>query len=204
MHKYVYWYCPNCGKMINCFWAEQEFDFKCYKCSTELKPTAINCIEGYVTCSPRWYYDYRLVCELYLKKELSAEALAKIEEDISPADEEKLANSHLVQWEMKYYQPKIDAWKIMIESGQDIEFNLKEETDKADKLYDIAYKQYREDYDRQLDIQLQAQRPKCPTCGSTNIKKISDLERGVSVGMWGLFSSKIGKTMKCNSCGHKW
>lgn len=50
----------------------------------------------------------------------------------------------------------------------------------------------------------QANRPKCPTCGSTNIAKIDAVERGVSVGLFGIFSSKIGKTMKCKSCGYKW
>lgn len=46
--------------------------------------------------------------------------------------------------------------------------------------------------------------PKCPTCGSTNISDIGTLERGVSVGLFGLFSGKIGKTKKCNHCGYKW
>lgn len=50
----------------------------------------------------------------------------------------------------------------------------------------------------------QANKPKCPTCGSTNISKIGTLERGVSVSVFGLFSSKLGKTMKCNNCGYKW
>lgn len=47
-------------------------------------------------------------------------------------------------------------------------------------------------------------RPKCPTCGSTNIKDISTLNRAVSVGMFGLASSKIGKTKECKDCGYKW
>ena len=36
-------------------------------------------------------------------------------------------------------------------------------------------------------------KPKCPTCGSTNIEKISTLNRAVSIGMVGLASDKIGK-----------
>lgn len=46
--------------------------------------------------------------------------------------------------------------------------------------------------------------PKCPTCGSTNIRKISTGERMMSVGMLGLFSKKINKSFKCNSCGYTW
>ena len=46
--------------------------------------------------------------------------------------------------------------------------------------------------------------PKCPTCGSTNIKKISGTKKWVSTGLFGLASSDLGKTMQCNSCGAKW
>ncbi len=45
--------------------------------------------------------------------------------------------------------------------------------------------------------------PKCPTCGSTNIKKISGAKRWVGTGLFGLASSDLGKTMQCNSCGYK-
>lgn len=45
---------------------------------------------------------------------------------------------------------------------------------------------------------------KCPTCQSTNITKIGTLNRMASVGLFGLASSKIGKTHKCNSCGGTW
>lgn len=45
---------------------------------------------------------------------------------------------------------------------------------------------------------------KCPTCGSTNIQKITGLERGISVATLGLFSKKINKSFKCNHCGYTW
>lgn len=46
--------------------------------------------------------------------------------------------------------------------------------------------------------------PKCPTCGSSNISKIGAINRMVSTGLFGLASSKIGKTHKCNNCGTTW
>ena len=45
---------------------------------------------------------------------------------------------------------------------------------------------------------------KCPICGSTNVKRISDLSRTVSVATLGIASSKIGKQYECNKCKHKW
>jgi len=46
--------------------------------------------------------------------------------------------------------------------------------------------------------------PKCPTCGSTNIKRITTLDRAVSVGTLGLLSGKIGKNYECLNCKAKW
>ena len=46
--------------------------------------------------------------------------------------------------------------------------------------------------------------PKCPTCQSTNIRKMGGVERGVSSYAFGLFSKKINKTFKCQNCGYTW
>lgn len=45
--------------------------------------------------------------------------------------------------------------------------------------------------------------PHCPTCGSTNVQKISGMKRWLSVGLFGLASSDVGKTMVCKKCGYK-
>lgn len=50
----------------------------------------------------------------------------------------------------------------------------------------------------------QANAPRCPTCGSTNLKKIDALDRAISVSFLGLASGKIGKSFKCNHCGYMW
>lgn len=47
-------------------------------------------------------------------------------------------------------------------------------------------------------------RPKCPTCGSTNIEKISVTKKAVGGFMFGIFSSDVRNTMHCKSCGAKW
>lgn len=46
--------------------------------------------------------------------------------------------------------------------------------------------------------------PKCPTCGSTNIRKMSGIERGASIAAFGIFSKKINKTFRCGNCGYTW
>ena len=53
-------------------------------------------------------------------------------------------------------------------------------------------------------LEEQSRVPKCPSCGSNNISKIGIINRMVSTGLFGLASSKIGKTHKCNNCGYTW
>lgn len=45
--------------------------------------------------------------------------------------------------------------------------------------------------------------PKCPTCGSTNIEKISTTSKTIGFVAVGVFSSNFGKTMHCKNCGSK-
>lgn len=53
-------------------------------------------------------------------------------------------------------------------------------------------------------LEEQGRVPKCPTCGSANVQKISGTKRFVTTGLFGLSSSDIGKTMLCKNCGYKW
>lgn len=46
--------------------------------------------------------------------------------------------------------------------------------------------------------------PKCPTCGSTNVQKISGAKRWLTTGLFGLASGDLGKSMWCKNCGYKW
>ena len=47
-------------------------------------------------------------------------------------------------------------------------------------------------------------KPRCPTCRSTDIQKISAAEKVGGGLLFGLFSSNIRHTYKCNNCGYKW
>lgn len=45
---------------------------------------------------------------------------------------------------------------------------------------------------------------KCPTCGSSNVKRISTSKRMVSVATLGIASNSMGKTYECLNCKMKW
>lgn len=46
--------------------------------------------------------------------------------------------------------------------------------------------------------------PKCPTCGSTNIEKISGTAKVAGAVAFGLFSKTARSQFKCGNCGYKW
>lgn len=46
--------------------------------------------------------------------------------------------------------------------------------------------------------------PRCPTCGSTDIRKLSAATRGVSLGLFGLASKTARSQFVCDNCGYKW
>ena len=46
--------------------------------------------------------------------------------------------------------------------------------------------------------------PRCPTCGSTSIERISTTAKAAGAFAFGLFSKTARSQFKCNNCGYKW
>lgn len=47
-------------------------------------------------------------------------------------------------------------------------------------------------------------KPRCPTCGSDKVKKISASRKIFELEMIGFASGSAGKTFECKTCGYKW
>ena len=45
--------------------------------------------------------------------------------------------------------------------------------------------------------------PKCPTCQSTNLNKITVTSKAMNTALFGLFGTKRHKTFHCNNCGYE-
>lgn len=46
--------------------------------------------------------------------------------------------------------------------------------------------------------------PKCPTCQSTNIKKMSTTSKAINAGLFGVLGNRRKKQFHCNNCGYEW
>ena len=53
-------------------------------------------------------------------------------------------------------------------------------------------------------VQYQPRIPRCPTCGSANIEKISFASKAFGATMFGLLSKTATSQFKCRNCGYKW
>lgn len=69
-----------------------------------------------------------------------------------------------------------------------------------------AFKEIQKHNDELLenDKVKQANVPKCPTCNSTDIKKISVMSKAVGATMFGLFSKTARSQFRCKNCGYEW
>lgn len=113
---------------------------------------------------------------------------------------------------IKEYKSKIPHGGIIKKISTDESF-----MDAMIKLYEtdpIEYQLKIQQFKTQLKQQEQSDairkqeresnRPHCPTCGSTNIKRITGTERAVSVIGLGMFSKKINNSYKCLNCKTTW
>ena len=73
--------------------------------------------------------------------------------------------------------------------------------------YQLKMSQFKSNLKQQEQVQesrAEENKPRCPTCGSTNIEKISLGKKAVGGALFGIFSSNVRKSMHCKSCGYKW
>lgn len=71
--------------------------------------------------------------------------------------------------------------------------------------YQLKMSQFRNQVEQQKSSSAKDDNhPKCPTCGSTNIEKISLTKKALGGIAFGLFSSDVRNTMHCKNCSAKW
>lgn len=98
---------------------------------------------------------------------------------------------------------QIKMFKIDQDPRFDKEASLKSMKDKDKELLE-AHLQFIAKRNAEKQREAAANTLHCPTCGSTNIKKLDVVDRAVSVGFFGIFSNKINKSFKCKDCGCTW
>ena len=104
-----------------------------------------------------------------------------------------------------------DDYKIIDSISDDVQFlEAMIDLKKKDLIeYQLKMSQFKANLKQQEQVQesskVEENKPKCPTCGSTDLSKISGMKKAAKVGFFGIFGAgDLGKTWKCNNCGSKW
>lgn len=72
------------------------------------------------------------------------------------------------------------------------------------KEYKSSLEREAREIQRQKEIESNKNKPHCPTCNSTNIRKIPTGKKISGGLMFGLFSNNVRKTYECLNCKYKW
>ena len=175
--------CPDCGFPINTFMKENNiYD--------------INNIFVCPVCAKIYYGSENKYHPLFLKCKYCNSVLIQTDEDeksifqlsILKSTEEEFKNKS-IEIAKKYGNNQFD----------ENEYNKRINEIKSDNT------KWLKEYENKQQSQ-QQNIPKCPTCGSTNISKISTMSRTASIVGFGILSKKIGKQWQCNNpkCKHMW
>lgn len=73
--------------------------------------------------------------------------------------------------------------------------------------YELKMSHFRNQVAQQKQLEKQQQdsgNPHCPTCGSTNLEKISESSKIMDSIIWGIGGKQRYKTYHCNNCGYEW
>ena len=63
---------------------------------------------------------------------------------------------------------------------------------------------FQKEVERQEKLQIEQNTPKCPICQSTNLSKITTVQKAGKIALFGIFGmDDNGKTWKCSNCGSK-
>ncbi len=106
----------------------------------------------------------------------------------------KKEHSNLRNW---YYTFRFDKYEQL--SGE-------KAFTKENELYHKkeAHKRFNEAMTKYAGTIRSSNVPKCPTCQSTNLRKISTTAKAANTALFGIFGTKRHKTFHCNNCGYEW
>lgn len=91
--------------------------------------------------------------------------------------------------------------QICPDCGKQLEYY---ETEIIDNNTNLVIKRSTEESQEDTNSMQLLNIPKCPTCSSTDVKKIGSISKVAGAVTFGIFSKTAKSQFKCNSCGYKW
>ncbi|MBD5136388.1 MAG: zinc-ribbon domain-containing protein [Lachnospiraceae bacterium] len=94
-----------------------------------------------------------------------------------------------------------DGIQVCPDCGKQLEYY---ETEIIDNNTNLVVERSVEESQKDLQNTQFSNKPKCPTCHSADIKKVSVTSKVTNTALFGIFGTKRYKTFHCNNCGYEW
>lgn len=95
--------------------------------------------------------------------------------------------------------------QIYLETQAKVQAKIQKERQAYEEKYKVTISQSAMPTKSKPEIEdLNVNIPKCPTCGSTNVRLISSGKKALGFITVGIFSSNFGKSYECDDCKYKW
>ena len=175
--------CIKCGKVFGYPNVPAYIDNVCIECQNELIETDIDIDEWMKITYPHGKnYKYTIdetKQNLKASREFQAQIFEKYIEPLGQLDTSLVA-----------YKLNMESYGRPTDDIEEIHRQIKEKA-----IYELHEGRRKREEEN---------KPKCPTCGSTNIEKISSFNKAAGAVMFGLFSKTARSQFKCKNCGYKW
>lgn len=175
--------CPVCGEVFGYPYSEPYRTNKCNECENIITEIDVDTNEWMQILYPKGknynYPAYEIRTNINATDKFESEIFDKYIKPLGQLDES--LDSYKLNME-RYGHPTEDVEEIHRKIREQALWELNEAKIKAE----------------------QANKPKCPTCSSTNIEKISSFDKAAGAVMFGLFSKTAKSQFKCRNCGYKW
>ena len=188
-------YCPHCGHIHDEFDVNRD-DTNCWVCSAILKEDDMTALK------------FAQLSETE-KDEYERQLIEKMRNEIA-FSEEKFQNYNSMKdgkfWSGFRPDKYLELHTFKKEEHREMYINWRKENEPF-KPFPPIDKEKARVYTYSTPVEQKQENnniPKCPTCQSTAVEKISLTSKAVGGALFGLFSSNVRKTMHCKNCGYKW
>lgn len=114
--------------------------------------------------------------------------------------ESKYDRGYYINKSKEQYSIPDNYWEVLHET--EIATNPLFNQAEYERVKDMPWKRKDDSYPKETSSNPNV--PRCPTCQSTNIKKISVAKRATHGFAFGIFSKTAFSQFQCNNCGYKW
>lgn len=203
--------CTNCGCPMNIILdrIEEETNkplmiYACNRCGKIIWNKKVECYKGKYCNECNHVNAKHQLVELPITCEEFESKLYQRDPNDHRAESYRKHSQSIIEVNKEYYEKYVKNWNSLNKNCLQYDLNIESlYHNNEGPAHDVVHMQVQQQF---IDKKVEAKKtnqPKCPICGSTNVKKISATSKVLGASMFGLFSKTARSQFECKSCGYK-